>query len=188
MEVIEHSIADGTNSQGRSGEITNEENVPVVQFAEPIVDLDELRQRQKDAQDPGNLFLYPTSLKAANPTFGVRLKKGDAITKEKNKQDTQTTEKPKHEKFNSMASLMSSFTKFTSVEKRIEVDDFKIATNDIIPGGLYDENPYLPNNQSKMTLKKYIETREKELKFNGQGSNMMDSTFSIMENNFPAPQ
>jgi hypothetical protein len=30
MEVIEHSIADGTNSQGRSGEITNEENVPVV--------------------------------------------------------------------------------------------------------------------------------------------------------------
>ena len=87
-----------------------------------------------------------------------------------------------------MASLMSSFTKFTSVEKRIEVDDFKIATNDIIPGGLYDENPYLPNNQSKMTLKKYIETREKELKFNGQGSNMMDSTFSIMENNFPAPQ
>ena len=60
-----------------------------------------------------------------------------------------------------MASLMSSFTKFTSVEKRIEADDFKIATNDIIPGGLYDENPYLPNNQSKMTLKKYIETREK---------------------------
>ena len=74
------------------------------------------------------------------------MKKGDAITKEKNKQDTQDNEKQKHEKFNSMASLMSSFTKFTSVEKRIEVDDFKIATNDIIPGGLYDENPYLPNN------------------------------------------
>jgi len=51
----------------------------------------------------------------------------------------------KHDHFESMASLMSSFTKFTSIEKRIEADDFKIGTNDIIPGGLYDENPNLHN-------------------------------------------
>ena len=40
-----------------------------------------------------------------------------------------------------MASLMSTFTKFASVDKRIEADDFKVATNDIVPGGLYEDNP-----------------------------------------------